>query len=140
MKKAVNVMALLKPMFDDYKVAMKPASKSSLALFRARAKERKVPDDVVKQLTDFYSTVDGVPCLNSLDIHRCADLILFEWWDQQELWLGQRDFYTLRWSSSNKRFCIGDAGNVSFSKSDEYRTFAEALRHMVKLYDSPGSA
>src|SRR5262249_18508301 len=118
MKKAVDVVALLKPLFEDYKVAMKPASKNSLALFQARAKERKVPGDVVKQLADFYSTVDGVPCLNSLDIHRCDDLILFEWWNQQELWLGQRDFYTLRWSSSKKRFCIGDAGNVSFSESE----------------------
>ena len=140
MKNTVDVVALLKPLFDGYKVAMKPASKSSLKLFRARAEERKVPDDVVMQLANFYSTVDGVPCLNSLDIHRCADSILFEWWDQQELWLGQRDFYTLRWSLSKKRFCIGDAGNVSFSKSDEYRAFAEALRHMVKLYDSPESA
>jgi hypothetical protein len=36
-------------------------------------------------------------------------------------------------------FCIGDAGSVSFSESDEYRGFAEALRHMVKFYDSPES-
>ena len=85
------------------------------------------------QLLDFYSIVDGIPCLNSLDIHRCDDLILFEWWEQQELWLGQRDFYTVRWSSAKKRFCIGDAGNVSFSKSDEYRTFAGALHYVVNL-------
>jgi len=87
---------------------------------------------VVRQLSDFYAIADGVPCLNSLDIHRCADSILFEWWDQQELWLGQQDFYILRWSSANGRFCIGDAGNVSFSSSDEYRTFADALSQMVK--------
>jgi hypothetical protein len=119
---------------------MKPASKRSRNLFRSRADERKVPHAVITQLADFYSITDGVPCLDSLEIHRCDDLILFEWWDQQELWLGQRDFYTLRWSLSKKRFCIGDAGNVSFSESEEYRTFAEALRHMVKLYDSQESA
>jgi hypothetical protein len=133
-------VALLKPLFDTYKVAIKPASKSSLNLFKTRADERKVPQAVADQLTDFYSIVDGVPCLDSLDIHRCADLIIFEWWDQQELWLGQRDFYTLRWSWSKDRFCIGDAGNVSFSRKDEYPTFAKALRHIVKLYDTPGSA
>lgn len=140
MKNTVDGVALLKPLFDAYKVAMKSASQSSLNLFRSRATERKVPIEVVNQLANFYSNVDGVPCLDSLDIHRCDDLILFEWWDQQELWLGQRDFYTLRWSSSKERFCIGDAGNVSFSESDEYRSFAEALRHMVKSYDSPESA
>jgi len=140
MKHTVDVVALLRPLFDAYEVAMKPATKTSLKLFKARTVERKVPQDVVTQLTDFYSVVDGVPCLDSLDIHRCADLILFEWWDQQELWLGQRDSYTLRWSAGKNRFCIGDAGDVSFSASDEYHTFADALRHMVKLYETPDSA
>lgn len=139
MNDTIDIVALLKPLFDSYEVAMKPASESSLRLFRARAVEYKVPHDLVGQLTDFYSIIDGVPCLNSLVIHRCADLILFEWWDQQELWLGQRDFYTLRWSSEKGRFCIGDAGNVSFSASDEYRIFPEALRHLVKLYDTTES-
>jgi len=132
MKNTIDIVGLLKPLFDSCEVAMKPASESSLSLFRARCNEHNVPNDVVRQLSDFYAIADGVPCLNSLDIHRCADSILFEWWDQQELWLGQQDFYILRWSSANGRFCIGDAGNVSFSSSDEYRTFADALSQMVK--------
>jgi hypothetical protein len=140
MNHAVDVVALLKPLFDAYEVPMKPATEAAITLFKARALEREIPADVVTQLADFYSVVDGVPGLDSLDIHRCDDLILFEWWDQQELWLGQRDFHTLRWSSSKERFCIGDASDVSFSESDEYLTFAEALRHMAKLYDSPESA
>ena len=92
MKSTVDVVALLKPLFDTYKQAIKPASKRSLSIFRARANERDVPPDVVAQLADFYSISDGVPCLDSLDIHRCADVIIFEWWKYQELWLGQRDF------------------------------------------------
>jgi hypothetical protein len=139
MNHAVDVVALLKPLFDAYEVPMSPATEASLTLFKARTSEREIPGDVVTQLADFYSVVDGVPCLDSLEIHRCDDMILFEWWDRQELWLGQRDFYTLRWSSSKNRFCIGDAGNVSFSERDEYLTFAEALRHIAKLYDSPHS-
>jgi len=135
-----DLVELLKPLFDAYEVVMTPASEAALQLFKARAGERKVPQYVVTQLTDFYSIIDGVPCLDSLDIHRCDDLILFEWWDHQELWLGQRDFYTMRWSLPKDRFCIGDAANVSFSESDEYDTFGEALRHMVKLYDTPESA
>jgi hypothetical protein len=35
---------------------------------------------------------------------------------------------------------VGDAGNVSFSESEEYRTFAEALRNLVKRYHSQESA
>jgi hypothetical protein len=140
MKGAVNVVALLEPLFDAYAVAITPASQRALDVFKTRADERKVPQDVAEQLIDFYSIVDGVPCLDSLDIHRCDDVIIFEWWDEQELWLGQRDVYTLRWSSSNARFCIGDAGNVSCSADHEYRTFVEALFHMVNLYDPPDSA
>ena len=139
MKDTINFVASLQPLFDEYNVAMKPASESSLKMFQTRADERNIPKEVVTELANFYSVVDGVPCLDSLDIHCCADLILFEWWDQQELWLGQRDFYTLRWSCAKDRFCIGDAGNVSFSESDEYRTFAEALCHMVRLYEAPQS-
>jgi hypothetical protein len=134
-KKTIDFVALLKPLFDAYRVKMKPASEAALDLFRKRTAERKIPMTVVSQLVDFYSVVNGVPCLNSLGIHRASDKILFEWWDQEELWLGQRDFYTLRWSRAKDRFCIGDAGNVSFSPSDEYRTFAEALRHMATLYE-----
>src|SRR5262245_40515987 len=140
MPDGVDFVALLEPLFAAYEKPMEPASEASLELFRARTAERKVPRDVVAQLVEFYSVLDGVPCLDSLAIHPCADLILFEWWDQQELWLGQRDFYTLRWSQAKDRFCIGDASNVSFSASDEYRTFAEALRQMVKMYEGSESA
>jgi hypothetical protein len=132
MENPVELVPLLKPLFDKYEVAMVPASETSLNLFTARANQRKVPSEVIAQLSEFYSVVDGVPCLNSLDIHRCADLIIFEWWDERELWLGQRDFYTLRWSWAKDKYCIGDAGNVSFSPSDEFRSFAEAVRQMVK--------
>jgi len=138
MKSRESFVALLKPLFDRHELAMVPASESSLNLFTARAYERKVPHDVIAQLTDFYSIVDGIPCLDSLDIHRCADLIVFEWWDRRELWLGQRDSYTLRWAKD--KYCVGDAGNISFSASDEYPIFAEALRHVVKMYERPGSA
>lgn len=140
MTNTIDLAALLKPLFDEYGMAMKPASETSLNVFRRRAVERQVPDDVVAQLACFYSIVDGVPCLDSLDIHRCEDWILFDWWDQQEIWLGQRDFYVLRWSRSKDRFCVGDVGNVSLSTSNEYRTFAEGLRYMVNRCDRPDVA
>ncbi len=135
MASTVSIEALLKPLFDEHDVTMEPADESSLNLFKERTDDREVPPHVTKQLTHFYSIVDGVPCLDSLDIHRCDDLIIFEWWAQHELWLGQRDSFTLRWSRSKDRFCIGDGGNVSFSSQDEYQTFAEALQHMVKMFD-----
>lgn len=134
MSNPIDIKALLKPLFDEYGVCMVPATQAQLKVFKARAVERDIPGAVVTQLVDFYSIANGVPCLDSLDIHACDDLILFEWWNQQELWLGQRDYYTLRWSASKNRFCIGDAGDVSFSGRDEYTAFAEALRYLVRVY------
>jgi hypothetical protein len=135
MASTVSIEALLRPLFDEYDLPMKPAGESSLSLFKKRASDRKVPPNVTDELCRFYSIVDGVPCLDSLEIYSCADMIIFEWWDQQDLWLGQRDHNILRWSSSKDRFCVGDASNISFSPQEEFRTFAEALRHMVRLYD-----
>jgi hypothetical protein len=135
MEQSIDIVALLQPLFAAYDVALTPASESSLRMFRARAAEHAAPDAVVAQLTDFYSVVDGVPCLDSLDIFRCDDPIIFEWWGQRELWLGQRDDATLRWSLARGAFCIGDASNVSFSADDEHPTFAVALRHLLSRYD-----
>jgi len=134
---AVDIETLLKPLFEESDVPMKPAGESSLSLFRKRASDRKVPPSVTDELCRFYSIVDGVPCLDSLDIYRCADITIFEWWDQRELWLGQRDNNTLRWSSSKDRYCIGDSSNISFSPETEFRTFGEALQELVRIYDLP---
>ena len=134
MKGASNFVALLKPLFDERGVAMTPASESALSLFTERAEQHGLPSDVISQLTDFYSVVNGVPCFDSLDIHSCSDVSIFEWRQHEELWLGQRDFCTLRWV--NGMYCIGDASNVSFSSSDEYDTFVEALNRIVRLYDN----
>lgn len=135
MKLNVDFVGLLKPLFDIYHVPMNPADQSKLKLFESRASERSVPPIITAQLLQFYSVVNGVPCLDSLHIHPCHDSIIFEWWDQRELWLGQRDCNALWWSSSKKCFCLGDAGNMSFSKTDEFSTFYEALVQMVRLFD-----
>ncbi|WP_157572382.1 hypothetical protein [Nevskia soli] len=131
------LVTLLAPLFASYKKPMIPASDAALRKFKVMAAERNVPADVVEQLTDFYSVVDGVPGLDSLSIHKCADIIVFEWWSDGELWLGQRDFYILRWHKN--KYCVGSAGTISFSPAHEFHTLAEGVGHMVGLY-AQGSA
>lgn len=94
---------------------------------------KKVPQTAISQLSVFYSVVDGIPCLDSLHIYSCTDATIFEWWDRKELWLGQRDFYVLRWFEY--MFCIGDATNVCFADEDAYPNFVDALRHIMTVYD-----
>lgn len=137
-KQPIDVVALLTPLFYQYRKTIRPASKRALNLFRARAAGHGVPGEVIDELVRFYSVVSEVPCLNSLSIYRCDDLIIFEWWDQQrDLWLGQCDFYILRWSQAKNRFCFGSVDNISFSPSDEYLTFTAAVERMAKLYEVP---
>jgi hypothetical protein len=129
--------AMLKPLFDLYRVPMTPAGEKELDSFSREAEKEGVPSDVVSQLVGFYSVVNGVPCLDSLSIFSCSDPTIYEWWEHGELWLGGRDYHVLRWTKG--RYCIGDAGTINFSPDDEYHTFSEALRYLVKVYDSGDS-
>lgn len=121
---------LLEPLFREYDRAMVPATQAALDRFRERAREAGVPPEVIAELAAFYEVTDGVPCLDSFDFHAAGDEILFEWWNARELWLGQRDFYTLRWASG--RFCLGDASNVSFSPEHETATLVGLLELALK--------
>lgn len=118
-------MALLAPLFAVYKAEMSPASPGTLNDFLILANERGVPSMAVEQLTQLYSITNGVPCLDSFDFHSCDDPVLFEWWDDGDLWLAQRDFYTIRWSHG--KFCLGDASNISFGDQDEFDSLTDLL-------------
>lgn len=98
-------------------------------MFRRRAVENGVPESVVDLLAEFYGVSNGIPCLNSLVFHRCDDEILFEWWDDGELWLGQRDNDVLRWADD--KFCLGDASNISYSQEDEFDTLVDLLEAVL---------
>lgn len=128
MKNNVNYREIVRPLFDLYNLQMTPASDDSLKAFKERATSHDVPTEVIEELSNYYAMVGGTPW-----IHKCDDVIVFEWWNEGELWLGQRDLYTLRWT--NNRYCIGDAGNVSFSPSDEHETLGSALNQFVRMYD-----
>lgn len=120
-----RIKECLAPLFADYDREMSPANAGALAVFLRRAAEKGVPSKAIDQLAEFYTVTDGVPCLDSFDFHRCDDVTLFEWWDDEELWLAQRDFYTMRWSHG--KFCLGDAGTVSFGNEYEFDSLTELL-------------
>jgi len=120
-----RMQEMLRPLFDQYELDFSPASESALRTFTERSLTRHVPPAVVQELVTFYKVTNGVPCLDGCDFHACDDQIIFAWWDQQELWLAQRDFYTMRWAGG--RYCLGDATNVSFSPDYEFATIADLI-------------
>jgi hypothetical protein len=122
-----RIKGLLTPLFADYDKEIFPADAEKIDLFINRCKENGVPSKAADQLVEFYRVTDGVPCLDSFDFHTCDDLILFEWWDDKELWLAQRDYYTIRWSTEKRKFCLGDASNVSLDEKYEFDSLIELL-------------
>jgi hypothetical protein len=132
-----KVHELLDKLFAEYQCEMIPAAKESIAGFRRLAAEKGVPSSVIDQLAAFYEVTNGVPCLDSFDFHRCDDIILFEWWDHQELWLGQRDMDNLRWAKAG--FCLGDAGDASYGPEYEFATLLELIEKCLEEWYDDGN-
>ena len=114
---------------EDYK--LQPATDEQMKAFVKTAAEKCVPQNVIVQLTELYEVANDYTYEIVLAFHNCADEIIFEWWDEdRELWLGQRDFHTLRWA--NEKFCLGDAGNISFGKEYEADTLIQLIEICLK--------
>lgn len=109
---------------------IKPATKEQIDLFANRAIENKIEPNVIKQLVELYSVADSFYFEIVIGFHSCDDLIIFEWWDDKELWLGQRDFNTLRWK--NDKFCLGDASNISYSDEYQFDSLIELIEGCIK--------
>lgn len=124
-----KIITLLTSLSDrgDYKI--EPATQQQIDVFTQRALSNGLNDLAINQLVEFYEVANAYSCEMMLQFHSCDDLILFEWWHHKELWLGQRDFYTIRWA--NGKFCMGDASNVSFSKEEEFETLMEFIEYYV---------
>ena len=107
-----------------------PATKENILIFTQRAIENGVDIKVIKQLVDLYEVADYFYYEIIIAFYPCDDLTIFEWWSDKELWLGQRDFYTLRYA--NNKFCLGDASSVSFSEEYEFNTLIELIEGCIK--------
>lgn len=107
------------PNASEYEI--QPATTEELALFTKNATNRKVPENIIKELIEFYSFTNEYYYEIVIGFHNCTDEIIYEWWEEHgELWLGQRDFNTLRWAK--EKFCLGDASNTSYGKDYESET------------------
>jgi hypothetical protein len=107
-----------------------PATKEQIDLFTNRAIENKIDPNVIKQLVELYSVANSFYYEIIIGFHSCNDFTVFEWWNNKELWLGQRDFNTLRWA--NDKFCLGDATNISFSEKYKFDTLIELIEGCIK--------
>lgn len=85
---------------------------------------------VYEQLVEFYSVTKGGFCLDGFSFHRIDDEILFEWWQDNELWLGGCNDDVLHWCEDG--FCLGDASNIAYSDDCKFQTLIELLQKGFK--------
>lgn len=124
-KEQERVTRLLLPLFGESGGEMQPATDEEIRVFLEKAQAAGVPLDAAGQLADFYRLTNGVPCLDSLSIHACDDELLYEWWQERELWLGTRDDDVLRWWGG--KFCLGDASRPSYDAEYECASLVTLL-------------
>lgn len=133
-----EIMRLLESL-DDWNDYVSPgATQDHLDFFTKEAIARGVPAEVTAQLRDLYAVCDECSYEQVMAFHACNDLILFEWWPYGQLWLGQRDCDTLRWSRSSGKFSLGDASNESNGPEFKSNTLVGLIRLCVKDIESIG--
>ena len=106
---------------------IEPATQQQIDVFTQKALANEVDDTAIGQLVELYEVANAFSYEMIISFHSCDDQILFEWWSRKQLWLGQRDFYTVRWA--NGKFCMGDASNVSFSEEESFDTLIEFMEY-----------
>jgi hypothetical protein len=121
---------LLTSLESSYSENLIPTSLERIERFEKRAMKHGLDKKVIEQLTDLYKITDSFSYIIVIGFHPCDDEMIFQWWDNKELWIGQRDFNTLRWS--NNKFCLGDAGNISYSPEHEYDSLIELIKGCMR--------
>lgn len=130
MDRQENTWSFLNELPADFSCGVKPATVNQLAQFKNNAHRHRVKEKVQEELISLYKVANNLEFEVILAFHSCDDAILFEWWNEGVLWLGQRDFNTLRWV--NNKFCLGDGGDYSYSKAHEYDSLEELVRGCIK--------
>lgn len=129
-KNQIETKLLLNSVNNNCGDELKPASYEKIEKFKINAQQKGVSDEVINQLADLYLVSDNFMVEVIMGFHPCNDELLFEWWDEKELWIGQRDFNTLRWA--NGKFCLGNASSISYSEKDEYDTLTQLIEGCIK--------
>ena len=136
-----EISKLLSSLPKEYNEGIRPASLENIRSFRLKAKNKGIDKNIIEQLADLYSVADNFMYEVVMGFHPCSSDIIFEWWNEKELWIGQRDFNTLRWS--NNKFCLGNASSISYSKKNEYKTLVELIKGGIieinELYENEKS-
>jgi len=129
-ERQLEILRLLKSLPEEESDGIFPATKENIESFKKMAQAQGVHFEVIDELTDLYTVADSYAFNVILGFYSFVDDVIYEWWNDNILWIGQRDFNTLRWA--NGKYCLGDAGSISYSKENEYDTLVDLIKGCIK--------
>ena len=124
-----EIKALLHALPEKNRSNTIPATQKELEIFKHKATFFGVNKIIIEELVNLYIVANNFKYEVILGFHSCTDDIIFEWWEDGELWLGQNDCNTLRWV--NGKFCLGDASNISYTKNYEYPSLLALIKGCI---------
>ena len=125
-----EILKLLKSLPEEESDGIFPAKRENIESFKKTAKEKGVPIEIIEELSDLYTVADSYAFNVILGFYSCVEDVIYEWWNENILWIGQRDFNTLRWA--NGKYCLGDAGSICYSQENEYDTLVDLIKGCIK--------
>lgn len=112
----------------DHCFRVEPASEEALKSFEENCLKYGIEDRICAELLDFYRQSNSL-----FNFFSCDDETIFEWWqDSKELWLGNLDMDTFRYSAERRKYGIGAASNFSYGKEYEFDTLEDMIEAYVK--------
>lgn len=112
----------------DHYFDIEPASEEQIKVFENRCREYGVEDEACAELVAFYRQSNSL-----FNYFACDDEAIFEWWNEnKELWLGNVDKDTFRYSAERKKYGIGDASDFSYGDECEFNTLEEMIEGYLK--------
>ena len=121
-----RIQDIIRPLFELYNENITPATPDEISRFREMASQLHVPQVAIDELIKFYEVSNGIPCLDSISISKIDDELLFEPWEDGELWFGQRDMDMIRWAQG--KFHLGHAGDLNYGSDYVFNTILEVLQ------------
>lgn len=110
----------------DHCFDITPATEEELKSFKKNCQKHGVEGGVVAELIAFYRQSNSL-----FNYFTCDDEMIFEWWqDRKELWLGNLDMDTFRYSADRKKYGIGDASDFAYGEEYEF----DILEEMIEAY------
>lgn len=115
----------------DHLVTLDPATNEEIRDFRKHCDSHNVDKKVADELETYYRQSNSF-----FNYFTCDDEMLFEWWDEGLIWLGNVDDDCFVYNAKTHRYAIGFAGDSSLGEYDTVMDMIQAYLVEGQEYDN----